>query len=94
MIHELTGWAARNWHILRARALVLGVVGRVGGPARLVDLAGTTLLDLIEGVLRESEHHNKAIDDLYAKARPVAATPLDRRERKREIARLTRIFGG
>ncbi len=73
---------------------MLGVIGRVGGPARLLDLEGTLFLALIEGVLRDSEHHNKALDEMYAAARPVVSTPLDKRDRRREIARITRIFGG
>lgn len=94
MIQEITRWAANNWHILQSRAIVLGVVGRVGGPARLLDLSGVSLLALIEGVLREAEHHNKALDELYAAARPVIVTPLDKRDRRREIQKLTRMFGG
>ena len=94
MIQELSRWAATNWHILQARALVLGVIGRVGGPARLLDLEGTLFLSLIEGVLRESEHHNKALDEIYAASLPVVSTPLDKRDRRREIERISRIFGG
>lgn len=94
MIQELSRWAANNWHVLQSRAVVLGVVGRVGGPARLLDLEGTLFLSFIEGVLRDSEHHNKALDEMYAAARPVVSTPLDRRDRRAEIARVTRLFGG
>lgn len=94
MIQELSRWAAVNWHILQARAVVLGVIGRVGGPARLLDLEGTLFLALIEGVLRDSEHHNKALDTMYAEATPVVSTPLDKRDRRREIERVARMFGG
>ncbi len=72
------------------------MIARPGGPQRLLDLDPRHFLAFIEGVLRESEHHNKALDGLYAdavKPPPVPAAGRDRSDRNREIQKLSRIFG-
>lgn len=85
-------WAAGSWHIVEAKAAVLGVIGRPGGPTSLLGLDARFLLAFLEGVLRESPDHNKALDKLYASAQPVRKTPEAREDRNREIQRLTRLF--
>ena len=78
---------------MEARAAVLGVT-RPGGPDSLLDLDGRFLLSFIEGILRDSEQHAKALDKLYAAAAPRPATPESRDDRQREIQRAMRLFGG
>lgn len=86
-------WAARTWHIVEAKAATLGVL-RPGGPASLLDLDGRFLLAFLEGLLRDSPDHEKALDRLYAAARPIRDTAESRDARAAEIQRLTRLFGG
>ncbi len=86
-------WAAGSWHLVEARAAVLGVTGRPGGPVSLLDCDSRFLLAFIEGVLRESPEHDKALTKMYAAAQPVRATPQSRDARNREIQKLSRLFG-
>ncbi len=92
------GWAVRSWHIVEAKAVVLGLLGRPGGPLRLLDLDARLLLALLEGIARENEKHDKQLTKLYDDARPkstvpVATSDIARRERQREIQRAMRLFG-
>lgn len=96
MIQALTVWAADSFHIVEARSIILGVTGRVGGPASVLDLDARHYLALIEGIAREADHHARALDELYAASippRPESAAE-KRAERRAEIDRLARIFGG
>ena len=89
-------WAADNWHLLKARAVVLGVIARVGGPSSLLGLDPDTFLALLEGVVREDPALVDSLDGLYAEAKAASAPPpppVSRAERNNEIARLARLFG-
>ncbi|MDT8915762.1 hypothetical protein [Amycolatopsis sp. PS_44_ISF1] len=94
MIQTLVGWAVDSWHEVEARAVMLGLTARVGGPDSVLDLDARHFLAFLEGIVREDEGRRKTIDEVYEKSRPVDKTPLDRSARHREIERLTRIFGG
>ncbi len=94
MIQALSGWAVDNWPILESKAVVLGLIGRPGGPASPLDLEGRIFLAFIEGVLRESEHHSKKLDSLYSSAIPAKPTPKSKTSRRRDIDRAMRLFGG
>lgn len=87
-------WAARNWHIVEAKAVVLGLIGRPGGPSRLLDLEGRTLIAFVEGIARELVDP-KSIDALYDAARPKAPVGrASRADRIAEIQKAARLFGG
>jgi hypothetical protein len=94
VIQTLVGWAVVSWNEVEARAVMLGLIARVGGPDSVLDLDARHFLAFLEGIVREDEGRRKTLDEVYEKSRPVEKTPLDRRERRREIDRLTRMFGG
>jgi hypothetical protein len=89
-------WAAESFHIVEARALALGVIGRPGGPVSVLSLDARLFLALVEGVAREAPHHAQTLDALYVASMPPA--PLSaaekRAERRAEINRVARLFGG
>ena len=95
MIWEILSWAVGSWHIVEARMTLL-TIARTDGPVSLLDLDARHFIAFCEGVLRESEPHAKALDELYEAARPVP--PPDpataRAERRAQIDRLSRLFGG
>ncbi|MBP2323351.1 hypothetical protein JOF56_003736 [Kibdelosporangium banguiense] len=75
--------------------MILGLIARVGGPASVLDLGARHFLAFLEGIVREDDGRRKTLDEVYAKSRPAATkSSVDRRERRREIDRLARIFGG
>lgn len=95
MIQTLVGWAVDSWNEVESRAVMLGLIARVGGPASVLDLDARHFLAFLEGIVREDEGRRKTLDEVYEKARPATSTaPVDRRARRREIDRLTRVFGG
>lgn len=95
MIQEIRNWAVGSWHIVEART-ALPMLSRADGPVSLLDLDARYVFAVIEGILRESPDHAKILDQLYAEARPAVTPPSSngRSARNREIAKLTRIFGG
>jgi hypothetical protein len=95
VIQSLVSWAVDSWTEVESRAIMVGLTARVGGPATVLDLGGRHFLAFLEGILRESDNRREQLDKLYEENRPrPKATPVDRDERNREIARLSRMFGG
>lgn len=88
------GWAVDAWHIVESKAVMLGLIARAGGPDSVLDLDARHFLSFLEGVIRDDSDAAKQIDEMYEAARPLAPRPVDRSERRREIAELSRIFGG
>jgi hypothetical protein len=87
-------WATGSYHLIEAKAAVAGLIGRAGGPCSLLDVEARIFFAFTEGILRDSEPHQKALDKLYdehaAKAR---SKVVGRSDRNREIAKLSRLFG-
>lgn len=64
-------WARRSWHILRAKAVAAGLIGRPGAPDTLLGVDVSVLLSFAESVIYESGEENaKALDGLYQDAAP------------------------
>ncbi|WP_394620952.1 hypothetical protein JNUCC0626_18215 [Lentzea sp. JNUCC 0626] len=87
-------WAVDSWTEVEARAVMLGLTARIGGPDSVLDLDARHFLALLEGILREDDGRRKQVNDLYAASVPAPKAPANRGERNREIARLSRLFGG
>lgn len=88
-------WAAESFHIIESRAVVESI-GRPGGPVSVLDLDARHFLAFVEGIAREAPHHARTLDDLYAASvppRPQSAAE-KRAERRAEITRVARLFGG
>lgn len=79
------------WHLLRAKAVAAGLIGRPGAPTRLLDCAPSILLSFAESLLYEGNDENaQRLDDLYRDAAP---KPKQSREsRNDEIANVVRLF--
>lgn len=78
---------------------MLGVIGRVGGPASLLGLEPDIFLALLEGIARESPAESAYLDTLYDEAEKAkrideVPAPVNRADRARQIAAVTRLFGG
>lgn len=93
MIQAILSWAVGSWHIIEAR-IALMTMSRVDGPVSLLDLDARHFMMLVEGILREADHHSQQLDELYAAARPAPPVVPDRSSRRAEIDRLSRLFGG
>lgn len=64
-------WAVREWHLLRARAVAAGLIGRPGAPARLLDCDPSLLLSFAESLLFDGGEENaKRLDALYRDSAP------------------------
>jgi hypothetical protein len=72
--------------------VLAGLIGP-GRVARVLDLPVVVLLALIEGIVAESEHGAKTIDDAYDEARPTPPPPPRKRgpERRAEIDRFANL---
>jgi len=88
-------WAVGSWHIVEAR-LALLTMSRPDGPVSPLSLDARGFLAVCEGMLRESDETSKTLDELYEAAKPVAPlSPAEAAaERRSQIDRLTRLFGG
>lgn len=80
---------------MEARAILLGLTGRPGGPFSPLDLDPSHFLAFLEAVV--TEHGGEAaesIDALYKEALPKPRTrPQSKEERAREIARFVKTHG-
>lgn len=88
-------WAADSWHVLQARAVVLGVTGRVGGPRSLLGLEADLFVAFLEGVVRENSALAEFLDSLYSEAiaEAMPPAPVDRAHRRAEINAAMTAFG-
>lgn len=58
MIQAILSWAVGSWHIIEAR-IALMTMSRVDGPVSLLDLDARHFMMLVEGILREADHHSQ-----------------------------------
>ena len=93
MIQAILTWSVDSWHIVEARIALL-TLSRVDGPVSALDLSARHFFAVVEGILREAEHHSQQLDELYAAAIPQPQAQPDRSSRRAEIDRLSRLFGG
>ena len=71
-------------------------LSRIDGPVSALDLSPPHFLALLEGLIREHEGRAEKLDDLYAEARPkpAAVGVSAKAQRRAEIERAQRLFGG
>lgn len=69
MIQAVLSWGHTYAHVVNVRAMMLGVIGRPGAPARPTDLDPTHYLWLVEGIIRDlNEKNGPELDKLYDRA--------------------------
>lgn len=60
-------WAAGNWHIIDAKAVMVPLIGQPGGPVRALDMDVHVLTAFLEALFRElsDEEAVDALNRLY-----------------------------
>lgn len=95
MTQAILSWAVGSWHIVEARIALL-TLSRADGPVSPLSLDARDFLAVSEGILRESDDNGKNLDELYEAAKPAPElSPAEAAaERRSQIDRLSRLFGG
>lgn len=75
MIQAVVTWASRGWHVVQARAVLLGIVGP-RGLDHVSQLDPVHFLALCEGLMCEHPDNAAQIQALYDDAKP--KPPVDR----------------
>lgn len=78
-------WAALGWHVVQARAVLLGIVGP-RGLDHVSDMDPVHFLAMCEGLMCESPGNAERIQELYDAAKP--KPPIDRAA---ELARFSAL---
>ena len=85
MIQAVVAWAAYGWHVVQARAVLLGIVGP-RGLDHVSEIDPVHFLALCEGLMCEIPDNAVHIQELYDAAKP--QPPVDRAA---EVARFSAL---